>query len=77
MIQVASTTEDRYEVLRGGGVVANEMHVRSPATRWYTQQQALLLYIAAGFTSIQLFKEFSQESASAEDTMFSIIGTRP
>jgi hypothetical protein len=64
-------------VLRGGGVVATEMHVRSPATRWYTQQQALLLYLEAGFTSIQLFKEFSQEPASAEDTMFSIIGIRP
>ena len=77
LVEQLESTEDRYEVLRGGGVVATEMHVRSPATRWYTQQQALLLYVEAGFTSIQLFKEFSQEPASAEDTMFSIIGIRP
>ena len=71
------STEDRYEVLRDGVVVATEMHVRSPATRWYTQQQALHLYEEAGFTSMQIFKEFSEEPASAEETMFSIVGVRP
>jgi hypothetical protein len=70
-------TEDRYEVLRDGAVVATEMHVRSPATRWYTQQQALHLYEEAGFTNMQIFKEFSEEPASAEDTVFSIVGMRP
>jgi hypothetical protein len=66
--------EDRYEVLRDGAVVATEMHVCSPATRWYTQQQALYLYEEAGFISMQIFKEFSGELASAEDTVFSIVG---
>jgi len=71
------STEDRYEVLRDGAVIATEMHVRSPATRWYTQQQALHLYEEAGFTSIHIFKEFSEERASAEETLFSIVGMRP
>ena len=71
------STEDRYEVLRNGAVVATETHVRSPATRWYTQQQARHLYEEAGFTHIQIFKEFSQELASAAETMFSIVGMRP
>jgi len=31
-------TEDRYELLRGGEVVASEHHVQSPATREYSQQ---------------------------------------
>ncbi len=53
------------------------MHTRSPATRWYTQPQALRLYQEAGFTGMQVFKEFSQEAASPEDTLFSILGTRP
>src|SRR5258707_824090 len=60
-------TEDRYEVLRDGAVVATEMHVRSPATRWYTQQQGLHLYEEAGFTSMQIFKQnhmaYSQKEA--------------
>jgi SAM-dependent methyltransferase len=70
-------TEDRYELLRNGAVVATELHGRSPATRWYTQQQALHLYEEAGFTHIQIFKGFSQEAASAEETVFSIVGMRP
>jgi hypothetical protein len=32
-------TEDRYEVVRGGEVIAAEMHRRSPATRAYTHAQ--------------------------------------
>jgi ubiquinone/menaquinone biosynthesis C-methylase UbiE len=77
VVEQLESTEDRYEVLRNGAVVATEMHVRSPATRWYTQQQALHLYEEVGFTNMQVFKEFSQEPASAEETMFSIVGMRP
>lgn len=71
------STEDRYEVLRDSTVIATEMHVRFPATRWYSQQQAMRLYQEAGFISIQVLKEFSRELASQEDTVFSIIGRRP
>ena len=71
------STEDRYEVLRDGEIIATENHARFPATRWYTQDQAAQLYQDAGFTSIRLLKEFSQEPASKEDSMFSITGTRP
>jgi len=77
LAQQLESTEDRYEVLRDGAVIATEMHVRSPATRWYTQSQALRLYQEAGFTGMQVFKEFRQEAASPEDTLFSILGTRP
>ena len=76
LAQQLESTEDRYEVLRDGVVVATEMHVRSPATRWYTQEQALHLYEEAGFTGMQVFKDFSQEGASPEDTLFSILGLR-
>jgi hypothetical protein len=77
LAQQLESTEDRYEVLRDGAVVATELHVRSPATRWYTQQQALHLYQGAGFTSMQILKEFSQEVASPEDDVFSMLGTSP
>jgi ubiquinone/menaquinone biosynthesis C-methylase UbiE len=70
-------TENRYEVLRDGEVIASEHHVRSPATRWYTQEQAANLYKEAGFTAIRLFREFTHEPASETDTTFSILGTRP
>jgi hypothetical protein len=70
-------TEDRYEVLKDGVIIASEYHVRSPATREYTQQQAIDLYRKAGFVDITVYKGFTRLPASAEDEIFSIIGKRP
>jgi hypothetical protein len=44
--------EGRYEVIRDGVTIASENHVRSPATREYTQHQALDLFIKVGFVDI-------------------------
>ena len=75
-------TEDRYEVIREGQIIASEHHSRSPATRWYTPTQAIKLYEDAGFTSISVLKEFTHEPASAsdalaKDTVFTVLGQRP
>jgi ubiquinone/menaquinone biosynthesis C-methylase UbiE len=70
-------TEDRYEVLRDGEVVATESHKRSPAGRWYTQEQAVALYTAAGFTDIRVLKEFTFDPAGPAATLFCVLGTRP
>ena len=70
-------TEDRYEVVLGGQVIAAEHHRRSPATRWYDQAQAVALYRTAGFDQIRLYQGFSQEPAAPEDTIFSIVGRKP
>jgi SAM-dependent methyltransferase len=69
--------EDRYEVIREGVIIASEYHVRSPATREYTQQQALDLYSNTGFVDIRLYKGFTRLPASAVDEIFSIIGKKP
>jgi SAM-dependent methyltransferase len=70
-------TEDRYEVIRDGVIIESEHHKRSPATREYTQQQALDLYRAAGFANISIYKAFSFLPASKEDEIFLITGKRP
>jgi ubiquinone/menaquinone biosynthesis C-methylase UbiE len=70
-------TEDRFEISLNGEIIASEEHARSPATRWYSQSQAIYLYQGAGFTELQVLSEFSQQPASDEDTIFSIVGTRP
>lgn len=74
-------TEDRYELLRlehtHSEIIASEHHRRSPATRSYTQQQAIDLYQAAGFTEIQLRRQFSPQPVDADDTLFSVIGKKP
>jgi ubiquinone/menaquinone biosynthesis C-methylase UbiE len=68
---------DRYEIIRDGNVVASEEHHQSPATRSYTQQQAVALYQQAGFKNIQVFHEFTFEPVKPEDTTFSVLGFKP
>lgn len=75
--QQVEHTEDRYEVVRDGVVIASEHHARSPATCWYTQAQATALYRTAGFVHIRLTHEFTVEPARPEDRIFCVFGTRP
>jgi ubiquinone/menaquinone biosynthesis C-methylase UbiE len=75
--QQLEDTEDRYEVVRDGEIIASELYIRSPATRWYTQEQTMHLYEETGFTNLRILSEFSQVPASQEDTIFSILGERP
>jgi len=70
-------TVDRYEIVRDGNVFATEEHHQSPATRSYTQDQAVSLYQEAGFKDIQVLHEFTFEPAKPEDLLFSILGLKP
>ena len=70
-------TEDRYEVVRDGEVIAEEMHRRSPATRAYTHAQVRDLFDQAGFVDPQLFREWSATPASVDDELVVAVGTKP
>ncbi len=70
-------TEDRYEVLIDGQVVAAEDHAWSPATRGYTQAEAVNLYWESGFVDIGVTSEFTQEPVKPKDTIFCVRGRRP
>jgi len=70
-------TIDRYEIVRDGKVIASEEHYQSPATRSYTQEQAIVLYQEAGFKDIQVFHEFTFEPAKPEDDTFCVLGFKP
>jgi ubiquinone/menaquinone biosynthesis C-methylase UbiE len=67
-------TIDRYEVILGGKVVASEEHRQSPATRSYTQEQAVALYREAGFKDVQVLSEFTFEPVKPSDTLFCVLG---
>jgi SAM-dependent methyltransferase len=69
-------TEDVYQMILDGQVVAEETHRRSPATRSYTQAQARALFERAGFESVELYHEFTFEPVRAEDTLFCVIARR-
>jgi ubiquinone/menaquinone biosynthesis C-methylase UbiE len=68
--------ESRYEVTLDGEVIASEFHQRSPATRWYTQSQAVDMFVAAGFKDMKLFRGATQEPATADDDVFAVMGTK-
>src|SRR5580765_4043386 len=68
-------TDDLYEVIVGGEVVAAERHVQKPATRSYTLDQALALYLQAGLELQQVVDEFSDRSYEG-GRVFTIIGAR-
>ncbi len=70
-------TIDRYEIIKDGRVIQSEEHHQSPATRSYTQEQAINLYKQAGFKEILVFSGFTFEPVKPEDTIFSIIGSKP
>jgi hypothetical protein len=70
-------TIDRYEIIREGRVIASEEHHQSPATRSYTQEQAIKLYKEGGFEDIQLFHEFTFEPVKPEDDTFCVLGFKP
>jgi hypothetical protein len=70
-------TQDRYEVIKDGTVIGTEHHSRSPATREYSQPQALELYHAAGFVEVHAFQGFTHQPAAAEDQIFTLAGKKP
>lgn len=69
-------TEDRYELVKDGEVVASEEYQRSPATRGYTLEQITKMMEAAGFREVKAVAGFSTEPASAGDSLFCVFGTR-
>lgn len=70
-------TQDRYEITLNGALVASEHHRRSPAVRFYRQEQAQELFEGAGFTDIRIFRGSEWKLASAEDSAFTAVGKRP
>jgi SAM-dependent methyltransferase len=69
-------TRDVWEAIKDGQVIESEIHEQAPATRSYTQTEAIALYERAGFSDVQIFSEFTFEPVKAMDTTFSIIGIK-
>jgi ubiquinone/menaquinone biosynthesis C-methylase UbiE len=67
-------TEDRYQMIRDGQVVAEEVHRRSPAVRSYTQSQARDVFERAGFNPIELWGVDMFDPVKADDTGFTVVG---
>jgi SAM-dependent methyltransferase len=70
-------SEDRYELVVAGEVIATEEHRRSPAGRWYDREQSIATYTSAGFADVYAVREFTFEPASADERIWTVFGTRP
>lgn len=69
-------TEDLYQVLIDGQVIAQEQHRRSPATRSYTQAQAQRLMEQAGFAEVRLYHEFTWQPAAQGSGLFTVVAQK-
>jgi SAM-dependent methyltransferase len=69
-------TEDVYQLLVDGKVVAEEHHQRSPATRSYTQAQAQAVFEHAGFVDVELYSGFTFDPVKPDDELFVVVGRR-
>jgi SAM-dependent methyltransferase len=70
-------TDERFELLDGDTVVAEEYQRRSPATRGYTFTQVQERLAGAGFENVHAVANFTNEPAGPEDDLFCVFGTRP
>jgi hypothetical protein len=70
-------TDERYELLKDGEVIAEERHTRAPGVRWYTQEQAIAMCEAAGFTDVHLLHDFTHEPARPDGELFCLVGKKP
>ena len=62
-----------FEIVVGGEVVESERHVRSPATRGYTLEQASALFEDGGFQIEYVVAGFSQRRLREGDNVFTIV----
>jgi len=69
-------TRDTWEVIKDGQVIESEVHEQAPATRSFTQAEAVELFEQAGFKNIQVLSGFTFEPVKPDDTLFSMIGIK-
>jgi len=69
-------TQDIYQLIEDDEVVKEENHQRSPATRSYTQNQALELFQSVGFDEVNLYSEFTFEPIKPSDTLFTVVAKK-
>jgi SAM-dependent methyltransferase len=70
------STDDRYELLRDGRVVAEERKVREPAVRQYSHAAIEAVHVAAGFEPPMLSSEFTRQPARGNERIVTSVARR-
>ncbi len=71
------STDDRYQLLRDGRVVAEEHKVRDPAVRGYSRAAIEALHLATGFEAPTLCSGFTREPARGDERIVTSVARRP
>jgi hypothetical protein len=69
-------TEDRYEIIVDGEIVASETYVRSPALTWYPPEEALTLLEEAGFVNVRGVHDFTDRPVQDDDRSYVVFGMK-
>ena len=70
------STDDRYQLLRDGRVVAEERKVREPAVRAYSRAAIESLHREAGFESPTFLAEFTRGPARGDERIVTSVARR-
>jgi len=69
-------TEDRYEIIVDGEIIASETYVRSPALTWFPPAEALAMLEEAGFVNVYGVHDFTDEPVRDDDTSYVVFGMK-
>ena len=69
-------TNDRYQKIQAGQVIAEESHQRDPATRSYQQAEIKALFEQAGFVEVQLYQGFAWQPAEPHEQLFCVVARK-
>jgi SAM-dependent methyltransferase len=70
-------TDETYELLRDGVVVATQRQVRSPAVRGYAPEDARTALEAVGFVDLAFFGAFTREPLRDPERLYAVVARRP
>ncbi|GAA5529787.1 methyltransferase domain-containing protein [Herpetosiphon gulosus] len=69
-------TNDRYQKIQAGQVIAEELHQRDPATRSYQQAEIKALFEQAGFVEVHLYQGFAWQLAEPHEQLFCVVARK-
>ena len=69
-------TEDRYEIIVDGEIIASETYVRSPALTWFPPAEALTLLEEAGFANVRGVHDFTDQPVQDDDRSYVVFGMK-
>jgi len=69
-------TEDRYEIIKDGQIIASQSFAGQPYLTWYPVGEAIALLEYAGFVAVGAHADFTFEPAAEDERSYIVLGKR-